>query len=80
MSETKTPLEAMQQRYRNVFGSSEGKLVLGDILAKGHYGETLNPDNPVAIAEYNFALVIGHLAGTFDLLYPQLGLGPRKEQ
>jgi len=69
-----TPEQEMQQRYRNVFGGSEGKLVLGDILSKGHYGVTLDPDNPVMVAEYNFALVIATLAGAFDALYRQYGM------
>ena len=74
-----TPAQEMQQRYHNVFGSLEGRIVLGDILAKGHYGLTLDPDNPVMVAEYNFAIVIGTLSGVFDSLYAQLGLGLRKE-
>ena len=75
-----TQAQEMWQRYRNVFGSSEGQLVLGDILSRGHYGTTLDPDSPVIVAEYNFALTIGTLAGVFDQLYSQLGLGLRKEE
>jgi len=69
-----TPQQEMLQRYRNVFGSSEGRIVLGDILTKGHYGVTLDPDNPVMVAEYNFALVIATLSGHLDQLYSQLGI------
>ena len=71
--------QEVAQRYRNVFGSSEGRLVLGDILSKGHYGVTLDPDNTVMVSEYNFALVIATLAGIFDQLYPQLGLGTKEQ-
>ena len=80
MTEPLTPQQEMLQRYRNVFGSSEGRIVLGDILAKGHYGLTLDPDNQAMVAEYNFATLIGTLSGVFDSLYAQLGLELRKEQ
>lgn len=63
----------MQQLYKNVFGSAEGRVVLGDILTKGHYGVTLDPETD-QVAEYNFALVIGTLAGAFDQIYNQLGM------
>ena len=64
----------MQQRYRNVFGTPEGCRVLGDILTLGHVGETLNPTDPVAVAEYNAAVTIARMAGAFDALYLQLGM------
>ena len=70
----------MQQRYRNVFGSAEGRIVLGDIMSLGHYFENINPNNPVMAAEHNFVEVIARMAGLFDSLYPQLGLEVRKEQ
>jgi len=79
MNDTPITVSEMHQRYRNVFGSAEGRIVLGDILAKGHYGLTLDPDNPVMVAEYNFAVVIGTLSGAFDQLYSQLELNPRKD-
>ena len=63
----------MQQLYKNVFGSAEGRVVLGDILTKGHYGVTLDPETD-QVAEYNFALVIGTLAGAFDRIFNQLGM------
>jgi hypothetical protein len=63
----------MQQLYKNVFGSAEGRVVLGDILTKGHYGVTLDPETD-QVAEYNFALVVGTLAGAFDQIYNQLGM------
>ena len=76
---SRTPAQEMLQRYRNVFGTNEGRIVLGDLFARGHLGITLNPDNPVMVAEYNFALVIVTMAGLFDPLYPQLGLELRKD-
>lgn len=68
------PARDMQQRYKNVFGTAEGRRVLGDILTLGHFGETLNPTDPVAVAEYNAAIVIARMAGAFDGLYTQLGM------
>ena len=64
----------MDQRYKNVFGSMEGRAVLADILTRGHYGVTLDPDNPVQIAEYNSAVIIAHRAGVFEQVYRQLGI------
>jgi hypothetical protein len=64
----------VQQRYRNVFQSAEGKRVLGDILALGHFGVTLDSENRDQVAEYNFALVIATKAGVLDSIYQQLGI------
>ena len=75
----KLELEAMCRRYKNVFGSPEGRSVLSDILTTCHFGETLNPENPTQVSEYNTALVIAHKAGVFDLIYRQLGIVPEKE-
>lgn len=75
-----TPEQEMQQRYRNVFGTKEGALVLGDISAVGHVFDTLDPQDAAKVAERNFALVIMQMAGAFDSLYPQLGLELRREQ
>jgi hypothetical protein len=61
----------MMKRYKNVFSSEEGKLVLGDILTKGHYGVTLDSENRDQVAEYNFALVIATMAGAFEQVYRQ---------
>ena len=67
-----TPAQEMQQRYRNVFGSPEGKQVLGDILSMGHFGEPLI--DLEYVARNNFALAIARLAGALDQLYTQLGI------
>jgi hypothetical protein len=66
--------EEVDQLYRNVFGTAEGRIVLGDILTRGHYGVTLDPDNRVQIAEYNSALIIAHRAGAFEQVYRQLSI------
>jgi hypothetical protein len=68
------PAKDMQQRYKNVFGTPEGRRVLGDILTLGHFGVALNPNDPVEVAEYNLALTIARMAGALDLVYPQVGL------
>ena len=74
-----TPEQEMQQRYKNVFGSSEGKLVLGDIASVGHVFDTLNPEDVAKVAERNFALVIMQMAGAFDSLYLQLGIATKEQ-
>ena len=68
------PARDMQKRYKNVFGTMEGKRVLGDILTLGHFGETLNPTDPVMVAEHNAAIIIARMAGAFDGLYRELGM------
>lgn len=68
------PAKEMQQRYRNVFDTAEGRIVLGDILNLGHVFDTLDPLDPVANSERNFAVVIGRSAGAFDSLYIHLGM------
>lgn len=70
----------MQQRYRNVFGSAEGRIVLGDIAMEGLVFDNIDPTDTVLSARKNFALTILRLAGAFDTLYPQLGLEGEKEQ
>jgi hypothetical protein len=80
MTEPKpTPAQEMQQRYHNVFGTSEGHLVLGDIAVIGHVFDAIDPTDIARNAERNFALVILQSAGAFDQLYTQLGLGLRRE-
>lgn len=74
MPEPRDPAREMQQRYKNVFGTVEGRVVLGDILTLGHFGDPLNPEDRVAVAEYNAAIVIARMAGAFDQIYQQLGM------
>ncbi len=64
----------MLQRYRNVFGSMEGRIVLGDILTLGHFGEILNPQEDVRLGEHNLAMVIARQAGAFDQIYQHLSM------
>lgn len=51
----------MQQCYRNVFGSAEGRMVLGDILVICHFGVPLN--NEVERIEYNVGVAIARMSG-----------------
>ncbi len=69
-----TPEQEMLQRYHNVFGSNEGKIVLGDIATVGHVFDSVNPNDPILVAERNFALVILQMAGALDMVYSQLGI------
>jgi hypothetical protein len=71
----KAQVREMMQRYKNVFASEEGRLVLGDILTLCHFGETLNPTDPVQAAEYNLGITILRMAGGLDSIYLQLGIG-----
>lgn len=71
----KQHVRELQQRYKNVFGTEEGRIVLGDILTLCHFGETLDPKDPVQAAEYNVGLTILRMAGVLDPLYLQLGMG-----
>ncbi len=69
-----TPEEAkeMQQRYRNVFGSEEGRIVLGDILTQAKFGYPLLDTEQMI--RHNFAMEIARTAGAFDPLYVQLSM------
>ncbi len=51
----------MRQMYRNVFGSAEGRRVLGDILRENHFGVPLNSD--AERIEYNVAVTIARMSG-----------------
>jgi hypothetical protein len=51
----------MEQLYRNVFGSAEGRRVLGDILAFCHFGRLLS--NEVEQHEYNVGVAIARMSG-----------------
>ena len=64
----------MQQMYRNVFGTAEGRIVLGDILSVAGFGDKLDANSPAQVSWYNFAIELARLAGAFDALYQQLGM------
>jgi hypothetical protein len=69
----KAKARAMEQRYRNVFGTTEGRRVLGDILARNHYGVPLNSD--AERIEYNVAVEIARLSGIMSQIDKLLGIG-----
>ena len=54
----------MTQLYRNVFGSPEGRLVLGNILRDNHFGVPLNSE--AERIEYNVAVLIARRSGIFE--------------
>jgi hypothetical protein len=60
------------QRYRNVFGSAEGRLVLGDILVRNHFGVPIN--NEVERIEYNVGIEIARTSGMMGAIDKQLGI------
>jgi hypothetical protein len=65
----------MLQRYKKVFGTDEGRRVLGDILTSCHFGETLDPDNRVQVSEFNVGLTILYKTGFLEVICLQLGMG-----
>jgi hypothetical protein len=68
-------LGEISKRYSNLFGTEQGRLVLGDILTTFHFGESLDPDNPVRVAEYNAGLLILAKTGFLDVIKLELGMG-----
>lgn len=65
--------QEMEQLYRNVFGSAEGRKVLGDILMTNHFGVPLN--NEVERIEYNVAIAIARMSGTMSEVDALIGIG-----
>jgi hypothetical protein len=65
--------ERMRQRFRNVFGSEEGKRVLGEILRRNHFGVPLN--NEVERIEYNVGVEIARMSGIMGAIDSQLRIG-----
>lgn len=51
----------MELRYRNVFGTAEGRVVLGDILAFCHFGRLVSNDEERV--EYNVGVAIARMSG-----------------
>ena len=76
---TPDPL-TIQQHYRNVFGTPEGKIVLGDLLTLCHLSETLAPDDPAKVAEYNVGITIARMSGALNMIYPQIGIPVTEEK
>lgn len=77
MQEPRDEPREMQQRFKNVFGTIEGRIVLGEILTLGHFGETLN--SSIDMAENNFAVTIARMAGAFDPLWIHLGMTEKEK-
>lgn len=63
----------MQQRYRNVFSSPEGQIVLGHILSENHFGVPLN--NDVERIEYNVGVAIARMSGMMGEIDNLLKIG-----
>jgi hypothetical protein len=63
----------MEQLYRNVFGSPEGRRVLGDILLTCHFGVPLNSE--LQRIEYNVGIHIVRMSGMMNAIDQQLGIG-----
>ena len=62
-----------EQLYRNVFGSPEGRVVLGDILAFCHFGRLLNNDEERT--EYNVGVAIAGMSGIMSEIDVLLKIG-----
>lgn len=69
-----TAEQEMQHRYRLVFGTADGHLVLGDIARLFHLFDAVAPDDVVMNTQRSCALVIFQMAGAFNPMYTQLGL------
>lgn len=63
----------MRQRYRNVFGSLEGRIVLRDILSGCHFAVSLNSEEERI--RYNVGIAIAHMSGIVDAIDQLLGIG-----
>lgn len=76
----------LMAKYRLVFQSAIGQDVLADILGLTHFGQTLNPDNPAMIAEYNVGMAILAKMGVFskgtkgDVVKALMVISPHKEE
>lgn len=64
----------IEQLYRNVFSSAEGRRVLGDILANTcHFGVPMNTEKEMH--EYNVGVTIARMSGVMSDIDRQLGIG-----
>ena len=66
--------EEMLQYYQNVFGSAEGRIVLGDICELCHVFDNLDPKDADLCSQRNIGLTIMRQAGVLNPLYTQLGI------
>lgn len=62
----------MLQRYKNVFGTAEGRKVLGDILITCHFGVPLMTEE--ARHEYNIGVAIARMSGVMSQVDQLLGM------
>ena len=69
---TETAAIAMRQRYRNVFGSEEGRRVLGDILVTCHFGVPINSEEERT--EYNVGVYVARMCGAMEPIDSLLGI------
>lgn len=66
------PLKDMIQRYRNVFRTNEGRIVLGDILRTCHFGVPLNTEEDRI--EFNVGIAIARMCGIMSDIDSMLGI------
>lgn len=65
------------QRYRNVFGTPEGRKVLGDILQMCHFGvplDTSAPEIKYIVGEYNIGIAIARMSGIMSAIDQLVGI------
>ena len=62
----------MLQRYRNVFGTPEGRIVLGDILQMCHFGFGIMTEE--ARIEYNVGIAIARMSGMMQAIDTLIGI------
>lgn len=64
--------DEMTQLYRNVFGSAEGRRVLGEILKDNHFFVPINTE--AERMEHNVAVAIARRSGIFKAIETALGI------
>lgn len=64
--------QEMRQRYRNVFGTEEGRRVLGHILKQNHFGVPLNTE--AERIEYNVGMEIARMCGVMNEIDTLVGI------
>lgn len=63
----------IQQMYKNVFNTPEGRKVLGDILLTCHWGVPLNTE--MERHEYNIGVYIARVCGIMSDIDAMVGIG-----
>lgn len=73
VTDTEDPSQReMLQRYRNVFGTPEGRIVLGDILQMCHFGFGISSEE--ARIEYNVGIAIARMSGMMQAIDTLIGI------